>query len=104
MGDGISVWFRDGVFTGTRAPHTRQLMTELVRAKTTVRVSNAHKLMTVLYAGSLLASTVAVFTGFAVWGGLISFQSVVGFLPPVVGTVVLTFIPATLIGFIAKEH
>ena len=79
-------------------------MTELVRAKPTVRVSNAHKLMTVLYAGSLLASTVAVFTGVGVLVGLVSFEAVIGFLPPVVGTVFLTFIPATLIAFIAKEN
>jgi len=79
-------------------------MTELVRAKPIVRVSNAHKLMAVLYAGSLLASTVAVFTGVGVLAGLVSFEAVIGLLPPVVGTVFLTFFPATLIAFIAKEN
>ena len=79
-------------------------MTELVRAKPTVRVRNAHKLMAVLSITSLLGSIIAVFTGFAVLGGLVSFNAVIGYLIPVVGTVVLTFIPATLIAFIAKEN
>ena len=79
-------------------------MKALVRAKPTVRISNAHKLMAVLSISSLLGSTVAVFTRLAVWGGLLSLQSVIGFLIPVIGTEVLKFIPATLIAFIAQEN
>ena len=60
--------------------------------------------MALLYAGSILASIVVVFAGVGVLAGIVSFGAVIGFLPPVIGTVLLTFIPATLIAFIASDN
>ena len=85
-------------------------MTETTKVKAKARVSNWHKLMGGLYAISLLAAIPGSLAFMAIilrGSGLFDlalFKNLIALLPQIVGTVLLTFLPATAIAFLAPDN